>query len=684
VAGRRLPLLSAHDQVSRRVHPVTRRRPTRDAPYARGRRRLAAAVLGIVIALTLSACGAVIDTTMTVDAGGSGSRQMTATLSQQDLAEVPGGSAAIDASIRRHLPSPLAYSGISATADGGITATFTLAFSSPADYSGEVAALLSSRTGSSAPRFAVTDSALVRGIDLQESFTSSDLLGWMFSGLIADGVVDGSEGVGSLREEGRAAVVFAGERHADIGDPLSYSHEENHGFDGVSMATDASDPGRITRTITFRAEPGRDQADLARLDEFVRGAVPAGGEVAAPEPGTWTLAFTGDAATIQADTTTALGGGATRFAADVSPRADDPSQEVMQLTDTASCAAVCAVDAIGRNGVPDRFTAGADYSPESMDVGSATAGPVSFVLSPPISSVASRLSVGSGGDVTGTTTIVVPKSSADAVGDGFLQRYRPDPDVGTIASDVGPDSTTYTVTITGASVEDFAVRYARWAPGASVGMRVVDDGFLVRHSEYAIAPGFDALASDHRVLDGTDVTLDLPVGSWVDGAQGGSGADGARITVVRTSSLTPAGVAAAAVLALALAVGLALLIRRRRAVAARVATARARLDAALAARRRTRLDERLPIDPSLGADAVEHGSLLAFPAPAAMAGGRTGALDMDPPREVAGGSPRHGALAMTPPPRSTGTRPTLLDARPTSATTSTTARTTDRTDPWGA
>ncbi|MFC3294921.1 hypothetical protein [Clavibacter michiganensis] len=660
---------------------MTRRRPTRAAPGARGRRRLAA-VLGIAIALALSACGAVIDTTMTVDAGGSGSRQMTVTLSQQDLAKVPGGSAAIDASIRRHLPSPLAYSGITGTADGGITATLTLAFSSPADYSREVAALLSSRTGSSAPRFAVTDSALVRGIDLQESFTSSDLLGWMFSGLI----VDGSEGVGSLREEGRAAVVFAGERHTDVGDPLSYSHEENHGFDGVSMATDASDPGRITRTITFRAEPGRDQADQARLDAFVRGAMPAGGEVAAPEPGTWTMAFTGAAVAIQADTTTALGGGATTFAVDISPRADDPSQEVLQLTDTASCAAVCAVDAIGRSGVPDRFTAGADYSPESMDVGSTTAGPVSFVLSPPISSVSSHLSVGSGGDVIGTTTIVVPTSSADAVGDGFLQRYRPDPDLGTIASDAGPDSTTYTVTITGASVEDFADRYARWVPGASVGARVVDGGFLVHHSEYAIAPGFDALASGHRVLDGTDVTLDLPFGSWVDGARGGSGADGARITVIRTSSLTPAGVAAAAVLALALAVGLALLIRRRRAVAACVATARARLDAALAARRRTRLDARLAIEPALGAGAAERGSLLALPAPApsAMVGVRTGALDMDPPREAAGGPPRHGALSMTPPRRSTGTRPTLLGARPTSATMSTTARTTDRTDPWGA
>lgn len=673
------------------MHPVARRRPTRDAPGARGRRRLAAAVLGIVIAFALSACGAVIDTTMSVDAGGSGSRQMTVTLNQQDLAKVPGGSAAIDASIRRHLPSPLAYSGISATADGGITATFTLAFSSPADYSGEVAALLSSRTGSSAPRLAVTDSALVQGIELQESFTSSDLLGWMFSGLIADSVVDGSEGVGSLREEGRAAIVFAGERHADVGDPLSYSHEENHGFDGVSMATDASDPGRITRTITFRAEQGRDQADLARLDAFVRGAVPAGGEVAAPEPGTWTLAFTGDAAAIQADTTTALGGGATRFAVDISPRADDPSQEVMQLTDTASCAAVCAVDAIGRSGVPDRFTAGADYSPESMDVGSmdvgsTTAGPVSFVLSPPISSLASHLSIGSSGNVTGTTTIVVPKSSADAVGDGFLQRYRPDPDVGTIASDAGPDSTTYTVSIAGSSVEDFTDRYARWAPGASVGARLVDDGLLVQHSEYAIDPGFDALASGHRVLDGTDVTLDLPFGSWVAGAQGGSGADGARITVVRTSSLTPAGVAAVAVLALALAVGLALLIRRRRAVAARVATARARLDAALAARRRTRLDERLPIEPSLGADAVEHGSLLAFPAPSAMAGVLTGALDVDPPPEVVSGPPHRGALAMAPPPRSTVPvpGPTLLDARPTSATTSTTTRTTDRTDTWGA
>ncbi|MBF4625633.1 hypothetical protein [Clavibacter sp. VKM Ac-2872] len=665
---------------------MTRRRPTPDTLRARGRRRLAAAALGIVIAFALSACGAVIDTTMTVDAGGSGSRQMTVTLSQQDLAKVSGGSAAIDASVRRHLPSRLAYSGITGTADGGVTATFTLAFSSPADYSGQVAALLSSRTGSSAPRFTVTDSALVRGIDLQESFTSSDLLGWMFSGLIADGVVDGSEGVGSLREEGSAAVVFAGARHTDVGDPLSYSHEENHGFDGVSMATDASDPGRITRTITYRAEPGRDQADQARLDAFLKGATPAGAEVAAPEPGTWTMTFSGDAGSIRSDTATALGGGATSFAVDISPQADDPSQQVMQLTDTASCAAVCAPDAVGRGGVQDHFTAGAGYAPVSADVGSSTSSPQSFVLSPPISSLASHLSVGSGGDVTGTTTIVVPRSSADAVGDGFLQRYRPDPDVGTIASDAGPDSTTYTVTIAGASVEDFADRYARWAPGASVGMRVVDDGLLVRHSEYAIDPGFATLASGHRVLDGTDVTLDLPLGSWVDSADSRRGGDDAtRATVVRTSSLTPAGVAAAALLALAVAIGLVLLIRRRRAVAARVGSARARLDATLSARRRTRLDERLAGDPPLGARAVERCSLLASPAPPAASGGRTGALDVDPPPDVVGGPPRHGALALAPPPpRITGTRPTLLGDRPASAATSTTARTTDRTDPWGA
>ncbi|MBF4619175.1 hypothetical protein ITJ44_13940 [Clavibacter sp. VKM Ac-2873] len=665
---------------------MTRRRPTGDAPVSRGRRRLAAAALGIVIAFALSACGAVIDTTMTVDAGGSGSRQMTVTLSQQDLAKASGGSAAIDASVRRHLPSPLAYSGITGTDSGGITATFTLPFSSPEDYAGKVGTLLSTRTGSSAPRFAVTDSALVRGIDLQESFTSSDLLGWMFSGLIADGVVDGSQGVGSLRGEGSAAVVFAGERHTDVGDPLSYSHEENHGFDGVSMATDASDQGAITRTITYRLDAGRDPADEQRIEAFLRDATPTGGEVAAPEPGTWTMAFSGDAAAIQSDTTTALGGGATSFAVDISPSPDDPSKEVMQLTDTASCAAVCAPDAIGHGGVPDHVTAGAGYAPESMDVGSATASPVSFVLSPPITSLASHLSIGSGGDVTGTTTIVVPRSSADAVGDGFLQRYRPDPDVGTIASDAGPDSTTYTVTIAGASVEDFADRYARWAPGASVGMRIVDDGFLVRRSEYAIDPGFDALASGHRVLDGTDVTLDLPLGSWVDGAQGGSAGDGARITVVRTSSMTPAGVVAASVLALALAVGLVLLIRRRQAVAVRVGTARTRLDTLLAARRRTRLDERLAGDPPLDARAAERGSLLASPAPPAKSGGRTGALDVDPPPEGAIRTPHHGALAVEPPPAAAGTRPTLLGDRPAASTntTTTTARTTDRTDPWGA
>jgi len=607
-------------------------------------RSLAAAAVAIAVAFVLSACGARIDTVMDVMQDGSGSRVMTLTLAASDVPKLNGGPAAADTSIRSHLPEELTYSGLQTASDGGLTATLTLAFDSTADYKTKAAALLyAGGIGEADTAFTVSDSTLVKGIQLQESYTSAELLKWLFSGLTSDGVVS-SGNASNAYELGSTTVNFGGTAHA-AGNAIQVEDVVNRGFDSVAMKTKIADPQHITRTITYTAIGDHADQDKSVLDQFIREATPSGA-IVKTEPETRTITFAGDPKKIAADTTKALGGTEATFSLDLSDAPGDPSEKLLTLVDVAGCDAVCATPAP----ITDSVTTGAGYSPPSQDVDTSTTHPTSFTYAPPITSVSAKYGAGLDGAITATIDFVIPTASVKAVGDGFTKLLSPKKGTGSIDASTSAESTTYTVTITGKNANEFTHYYGQWAQGGGVETSEGGGNWFTSNTDYTVAPALSAVTGNHRVTKGVTTQLALPIGSWVgdapDTADRAAGITGATITaknlagplVVTSTGPTLGGVIALIVLLAVIVVGVFLLVRHRRVVAARIRTVRGNIDAALVEQRLLAGEQSLRATP-----VGDRGSVLDVVAPPAGAA--------------------HGSLLDIPGLQAAERRGSLLDAR---------------------
>lgn len=603
-------------------------------------RRFAAAAVAIAVAFILTACGARIDTVMNVGEDGSGTRVMTLTLAASDVSKLNGGPAAADASIRSHLPKELTYSGLQTTGDGGQTATVTLTFDSTADYKTKAAAVLDAGgIGEADTAFTVSDSTLVKGIQLEESYTSADLLKWLFAGLTSDGVLS-SENASNAYELGSSTVNFGGIAH-DAANTIQLEDVVNHGFDSVKMSTTITDLTHVTRTITYTAIGDHADQDKKILDQFIREATPSGATVKTT-PETRTISFAGDPEKIAEDTTKALGGTTARFELTLTSAADDPSEKILSLVDVAGCDAVCATPTT----ISDAVTTGAGYTPHSQDIDTSTTNPAAFTYAPPITSVTAKYGVGLDGGVTATIDFVIPKASVAAVGDGFKKALTPAKGAGSISSSTSGGSTTYTVTITGKNTNEFTREYARWARDGSADAVDRSSSWFTSDTSYAINPALASVIGNHKVTKGVSAQLTLPFGSWISAApttvQQSAGITGATVTTktvtgtlaVTGTSPTIGGIIVLIVILAVIIVGVLLLIRHRRTVAARIRTVRGNIDAALVEQRLlagqdylrpTTVGERgsvLTVNARMPAAA--HGSLLDLPAQSVA--GRHGSL----------------------------------------------------------
>lgn len=553
-------------------------------------RALYAAIAALTVAFVLTACGARIDTTMNVSNLGAGERVMVLSLGASDMSKLTGGSAAADASIRRHLPAPLVFSGLQ-PASGGVTATVTFPFTSTSDYKKKAADLLKAG-GSGQPNteFSVSDSTLVKGIVLREAYSSADLLQWMFKGLISDGVISSGDS-SNMYELGTTNLNFGGATTSQS-NMLNVKSVKNNGFDAVSMQTQIQDLGHITRTITYSVDSARYTAAREALTKFVNESAPAIAQMATPSQGTWTVTFAGDPAFISSATTKALGGSAAEFAVDLADAPDDASEKVLTITDNASCDAVCATS----RPIMDTMTSASGYTPEKAAIDTSARKPVSFRYAPPITSVSAVFTLGINGSVDANVQFVIPKESTDAAGEGFAKLLNPDNGVGTLKTDRSDSSTTYTVTISGKNAEEFAAGYGKWARGASL-TAVDTSGLFLHETGYKISPALQSLTGRHPVTDGVTSEIILPFGQWVTNSGGGThngfGVGNASVTVdgagsaltVQASGLTLAGLIAAFILLAGGVIGLFLLVRHRHALRARLKTVRGRVDEALAEQR---------------------------------------------------------------------------------------------------
>ena len=533
-------------------------------------RRVVAAAAAAVMVLVLAACGAKLDTVLEVGADGRGSRTMTLTLSTSDRDQyVTGGNAALDASIRKHLPSQLAFSGLSETPGqggdaGDVTATFTLTFDSLKDYRAKVAALLAANGSTDVPTIdiRIEDSLFLQGVMVDESFGSSDLLAWLEPGLLADGVI-GSNASGNVIESGDTVVRAAGREYASS-EPISVNQVRDVGMQSVAMRTRLADDGTVTRTIEYAMGADAYATDPDGFDQFMTKATPSGGTLA---PGkavdgvhTWTMTIAVPVEELAKATSQALGGGDASFEVQ---RSFTQAPPAMQLTVTASadCSSICSPRA---GDVRDTLVLPVSWAPAD---GSGPDGPgdsaneaaydlrlpaeaVAFTQPVPVRSV--RIATQVYPDLTVAQTVVLALPAADGdVGRDFEAMLRGGGNGTSVAVDRSGDLARYTVTFARRSPAALAAAAAR-AGLSGLGVAAgkdTDDGFFRSHVAVAVSHPF----AGWGVADVQSVVTGAGGLSVDDSHDAAGGAIVARLSGWTTAGLVTLGIIAVAVLGLAAA-----------------------------------------------------------------------------------------------------------------------------------
>jgi hypothetical protein len=530
-------------------------------------RRRAQRVLVLFILLcgvvTLSACGARIDTVMHVNADGSGQRVITLTLPASDVQNLKGGAAAVDASVRTHLPPQMTFSGITTGADGALTATLTVSFTSPDDYVAKASSLLSTRsTAVTPPKFAVSDSELVRGVSIDESFASSDLIGWLFDGLQKDGVVSISSG--SMWELGSTTLDFAGQQSSLSGAQVTAHIIDDQGFAKVSVDTEVKRADLVVRAITFQMPAG---ADPAKYASYLNSHSPKGAKLRGAGP-QWTLTLSGTPDEVAAGTDAALEAKGSVLATSIAPVADDPASLRLTIQDRSNCVNICSLSAPP---LTDHVSVALASRQQQLDIDMGSIAPKTVDYIPEFRNVGQTIAIDMFGGVTSTTRFAVRTTDAKLVHDGFARLLAPKASGAKLDKSVAGDTTTFTVTIHADNAAKFAEAYARWAPGGTF-VATERSNWFSASTQYSFAPSLRGITGKHKLVASSPTRIDLPFGM---NATGGSpvGTKYDRPVTVSADGLRPGGMAAIAGAVVLVGAAIVLIVRNRSKIRGRLTAA---------------------------------------------------------------------------------------------------------------
>ena len=433
---------------------------------------------------------------------------MKLTLSAGNVQYVNGGADAINASVSKRLPPQMSYSGATQDADG-ITATFTIAFTSPADYMAKAKAILAAGSQSSDVRFTITESPLVNGTSLQEDYSSGTLLAWMFDGLVRDGVV--SQGNASNSYEIGTTTLTVDGKSTSHGSSIRFSNLVDNRFRRVSMQTSV-DEQTYTRTIAFMLPYSTDSFDYQK---FLTGSAPPGSQVDKVSDSEWTVRFSGDENQIATGTRAVFHTENAQFTVADRVPADDPTRVVRTVTDTVDCSYLCGSY---HPTVVDTVQFGPHHSTGELVVDTSLDKQYEVSYVPPLESVDVNFKFGFFGDVTATVDISVLNREVDRVPGGFDQLFRPDPQIGAVTSTRGDQATTFAVVIKGKDFDSLATAYESWAPYSRMWVEQLSgSGFLGKEQGYVIDPGVDSVVHGHEVSNEATMIVTLPVGYSVVG-----------------------------------------------------------------------------------------------------------------------------------------------------------------------
>ncbi len=239
------------------------------------------AVLLTIAALILSACGAKIETQLGLESADKGVRTMQVSFDLKDNQDkIKGGTQALDASLRKHLPSGLEYGGIQSEGDKA-RATFTLPFSSIDEYRSKVASILKASGTDTEPQISIINSSqgLVQGIQVKENFTSKELLGWVPEALVVDGVIESSRKSSVFSSDGDTTVKFGDKEVKNSGgSTISAKDVQDRGFKGVLIQASEKDGGYDV-VISFIAKEIMNSETSSAVDAFLNQVKPDGAEL---------------------------------------------------------------------------------------------------------------------------------------------------------------------------------------------------------------------------------------------------------------------------------------------------------------------------------------------------------------------------------------------------------------------
>lgn len=253
------------------------------APSAPARQRwMFLAVLLTIAALILSACGAKIETQLGLESAEKGTRTMLVSFNLKDNKDkIKGGSEALDASVRKHLPEGLEYGGIQSEGDKA-RATFTIPFSSVDEYRNKVASILKAAGSKTEPTVTIlnTEQGLVQGIQVKENFSSKELLDWVPEALVVDGVIESSNKNSVFNSSGSETTVKFGEKEVKNsgGSTISAKDVQDRGFKAMVLELQEKDGG-YSATASFVAKDIMNSETAAAIDAYLNQVKPEGSEL---------------------------------------------------------------------------------------------------------------------------------------------------------------------------------------------------------------------------------------------------------------------------------------------------------------------------------------------------------------------------------------------------------------------
>lgn len=422
--------------------------------------------LAAILTLILAGCGAKIDTLLTVDTVGKGSRVMTLSLDKEDLENVEGSVEDIDASINTHLPEQLEYAGITEEGET-LTTSFTMTFEDADDYRDQVQQLLNAGDiawSDDNLTFNTSTDKFSSGVTLIETFSSADLLTWLFNGLASDGIISASD-QSSAWEMGETTVEYNGVEYESL-DRVSLDKRVDNGFIKADSEITFTEGG-FHREITFGITSKAQYTSNAELyDEHFAELESAGATVTKDDSSagvSWTVAFDAANAEELVDMTNkVLSSEESAFSVET-VFADGALKT--NVSSYAECSAICAEEL---QVMTEKINPPADSHEAEIEqpaMGSYYPGEpltTTFTTELPLEDVSMTFTIDPEGPASSIFRFSLPSTTiagmTQAIADSLVQGGG-----GDVNSEEMEDNTVFSVKIEGETIDDFNAKYSTWA-----------------------------------------------------------------------------------------------------------------------------------------------------------------------------------------------------------------------------